>query len=261
MAVIQGRRTGRPVPNVRRQKPLELHDYANAYVCPRNPLRSRRGSTRRSCSPAPGGGLLNLNNWRGRTWAPAIEPAGAARPARIYDLRNTFASDALAAGVSIFTLAKIMGTSVRMIERHNGALLDGGGAAIAGALGALDAERDRAVDCSGKTGERERSGSRLAWRRAVSASLLPFRGCMSGLGPYCAPAGARRSSDAEVRHDVMSAPASAQEQQRDLSDVRGRSRSPLVVTAKGSGRCRGRALSICALCAHTPEARAAREHF
>jgi hypothetical protein len=39
-------------------------------------------------------------------------------PARIYDLRSTFASDALAAGIPVFTLAKIMGTSVAMIERH-----------------------------------------------------------------------------------------------------------------------------------------------
>ena len=39
---------------------------------------------------------------------------------RIYDLRSTFASQALAAGVSVFELARIMGTSVRMIERHYG---------------------------------------------------------------------------------------------------------------------------------------------
>jgi len=44
-------------------------------------------------------------------------------PRRIYDLRSTFASQALAAGVSVFDLGKIMGTSVRMIERHYGALL------------------------------------------------------------------------------------------------------------------------------------------
>jgi hypothetical protein len=39
-----------------------------------------------------------------------------------------------------------MGTSVRMIEQHHGALLDGAVARIAGALDALDAERDRATD-------------------------------------------------------------------------------------------------------------------
>jgi len=68
---------------------------------------------------------------------------GVLRPARIYDLRSTFASDALAAGVSVFELARIMGTSVRMIERHYGALLDGGEPEIAGRLDALDAARER----------------------------------------------------------------------------------------------------------------------
>jgi len=93
--------------------------------------------------PAPGGGLMNLDNFRRREWAPAIEAAGIATPARIYDLRSTFASDALAAGVAIFQLARVMGTSVQMIERHYGALLDGSGAEIAGRLDALDAGRQR----------------------------------------------------------------------------------------------------------------------
>jgi integrase len=95
--------------------------------------------------PASRGGLLQLDNWRRREWAPAVEASGVTRPARIYDLRSTFASDALAAGVSVFELARIMGTSVRMIERHYGALLDGSGAGIAGRLDALDAQRDRAA--------------------------------------------------------------------------------------------------------------------
>ena len=96
--------------------------------------------------PGARGGPLDLHNWSRRVWAPAIEASGVARPARIYDLRSTFASDALAAGVSVFELARIMGTSVRMIERHYGALLDGAGAGIAGRLDALDAERDRHDD-------------------------------------------------------------------------------------------------------------------
>jgi hypothetical protein len=38
-----------------------------------------------------------------------------------------------------------MGISVRMIERHYGALLDGASAGIAARLDALDAERDQAT--------------------------------------------------------------------------------------------------------------------
>jgi integrase len=95
--------------------------------------------------PSPEGRLLNLDNWRRRTWSPAVEASGVAQPARIYDLRSTFGSRALAAGVTVFELARIMGTSVAMIERHYGALLDGAGAGIAGRLDALDADQDRAT--------------------------------------------------------------------------------------------------------------------
>ena len=96
--------------------------------------------------PAPGGGVLNLNNFRRREWAPAIEAAGIQTPARIYDLRSTFASNALAAGVTVFELARIMGTSIEMIERHYGTLLDGSGASIASRLARFEAEQERATD-------------------------------------------------------------------------------------------------------------------
>lgn len=75
----------------------------------------------------------------------AIEASGVRRPARIYDLRSTFASTALAAGIAVFELAKIMGTSVEMIERHYGSLLDGAGASIASRLRAFEAEQNRAT--------------------------------------------------------------------------------------------------------------------
>jgi integrase len=39
-----------------------------------------------------------------------------------YQLRHTFATEALAAGVSIFELARVMGTSVEMIDRTYGHL-------------------------------------------------------------------------------------------------------------------------------------------
>jgi integrase len=100
--------------------------------------------------PAPRGGVLNLDNFRRRQWAPAIETSGVAKPARIYDLRSTFASRALAAGVPVFELAKVMGTSVRMIERHYGTLLDGAGSGIAARLDAFDAEQTQATRQEGR---------------------------------------------------------------------------------------------------------------
>ena len=41
---------------------------------------------------------------------------------RIYDLRHTYATSSLAAGIDIFTLARRMGTSVAMIDRTYGHL-------------------------------------------------------------------------------------------------------------------------------------------
>ncbi|HXV53289.1 MAG TPA: hypothetical protein VD765_08710 [Solirubrobacterales bacterium] len=45
--------------------------------------------------------------------------------------------------MSAFQLARVMGTSIKMIEKHYGALLDGSGAEIAGRLDALDAVREQ----------------------------------------------------------------------------------------------------------------------
>jgi integrase len=65
--------------------------------------------------PAARGGYVNLDTWRTRDWYPALEAAGIERRGP-YQLRHTFATEALAAGVSIFELARIMGTSVAMID-------------------------------------------------------------------------------------------------------------------------------------------------
>jgi integrase len=91
--------------------------------------------------PSRRGGVMNLDNWRRREWAPAIEASGTRTPARIYDLRSTFASNALAAGISVFELARIMGTSTHMIERVYGTLIEGAGADIARRLDAFETER------------------------------------------------------------------------------------------------------------------------
>ncbi len=74
--------------------------------------------------PAPAGGHIEINNWRGREWTPALEAAGV-QHRRIYDLRHTYATWSLAAGVDIFTLARRMGTSVKMIDRTYGHLVAG----------------------------------------------------------------------------------------------------------------------------------------
>jgi len=99
--------------------------------------------------PAKRGGPFDLANFRRREWAPAIEASGIRKPARIYDLRSTFASNALAAGISVFELARVMGTSVAMIERHYGTLIEGAGADIARRLDLFAAEQERASEADG----------------------------------------------------------------------------------------------------------------
>jgi integrase len=71
--------------------------------------------------PAPRGGHIGLDGWRTRRWYPALEAAGLAQRGP-YCLRHTFAAEALAAGISIFELARLMGTSAAMIDLTYGHL-------------------------------------------------------------------------------------------------------------------------------------------
>jgi integrase len=105
---------------------------------------------------APRGGHLDLHNWRARDWKPALSAAGL--PARrIYDMRHTYATFSLAAGVNLFTLARRMGTSVEMIDRTYGHLAPNADAYEADLLDAWDDE-NRADRCaSGADPHREES--------------------------------------------------------------------------------------------------------
>ena len=58
-----------------------------------------------------------------------------------YVLRHTFASNALAAGVGTFELARVMGTSLEMIERTYGHLVRGADDAFRSRLDAFAANR------------------------------------------------------------------------------------------------------------------------
>ena len=72
--------------------------------------------------PGKRGGHLNLNRWRREEWAPAVRAAGLDhRPP--YALRHSFAAWSIAAGIGLFELARMMGTSVEQIDRTYGHLL------------------------------------------------------------------------------------------------------------------------------------------
>ncbi len=72
--------------------------------------------------PSVRGGHLDLHNFRNRNWKPAQRAAGITPLRRVYDLRHTFATFALRAGISTFDLSRYMGTSLAMIDRHYGHL-------------------------------------------------------------------------------------------------------------------------------------------
>jgi integrase len=75
---------------------------------------------------APRGGYLDLHNFRHRDWKPAQRELGIDPIRRIYDLRHSFATFALRAGISTFDLSRYMGASLTMIDRHYGHLAKDG---------------------------------------------------------------------------------------------------------------------------------------
>jgi integrase len=67
---------------------------------------------------SPRGSYLDLHNVRSRSWKPAQKAAGIAPLRRVDDLRHTFATFALRAGISTFDLSPTW--ALAMIDRHYG---------------------------------------------------------------------------------------------------------------------------------------------
>jgi len=88
--------------------------------------------------PGKRGGYLNLGEWRRDEWYPALDSAGLPKLVP-YSLRHTFASFAIAAGVSPFYLARLMGSSVEQIDSTYGHLLPDSEDYLRGLLDAFDA--------------------------------------------------------------------------------------------------------------------------
>src|SRR6266496_3258707 len=75
-------------------------------------VQAQTFSFHRSAAPTS-----DLHNFRTREWKPAQLAAGITPIRRVYDLRHTFATFALRAGVSTFDLSRHMGASLTMIDR------------------------------------------------------------------------------------------------------------------------------------------------
>jgi hypothetical protein len=130
--------------------------------------RARPAAGRWSWRPALPGRpwrLPDLHNFRNRNWKPAQISIGIEPFRRIYDLRHTFATFALLAGISTFELSRYMGASLTMIDRHYGHLARDGREHAIRLLDDLNAPaldaRGRSVDSEKRarcrTGQRNRA--------------------------------------------------------------------------------------------------------
>jgi integrase len=68
------------------------------------------------------GGHLDFRNFNRRHWKPVQRAVGIEPLRDLYDLRHTYATFALRAGVPVFALSRFMGTSIAMIDLHYGHL-------------------------------------------------------------------------------------------------------------------------------------------
>jgi integrase len=112
--------------------------------------------------PTVRGGYLDLHNFRNRNWKAAQLAAGIEPLRRIYDLRHTFATFALRAGISTFDLSRYMGASLTMIDRHYGHLARDG---REHAIRLLDTLNQSAVDVRGRSVDVENADRRRERQR------------------------------------------------------------------------------------------------
>jgi integrase len=83
-------------------------------------LRAREDSS--LLFPNSRGGHLDFRNFNRRHWKPVQKTVGIEPLRDLYDLRHTYATFALRAGVPVFALSRFMGTSIAMIDLHYGHL-------------------------------------------------------------------------------------------------------------------------------------------
>ena len=72
--------------------------------------------------PNARGGRVDFRVFGRRHWKPAQTAAGIEPLRGLYDLRHTYATFALRAGVSVFAVSRFMGSSIAMIDYHYGHL-------------------------------------------------------------------------------------------------------------------------------------------
>ncbi len=68
------------------------------------------------------GGRIDFCSFGRRQWKPAQRAAGIEPLRDLYDLRHTYATFAMRAGVPVFAVSRFMGSSIAMIDYHYGHL-------------------------------------------------------------------------------------------------------------------------------------------
>ena len=119
---------------------------------------SRRDGTAARCS-RPSEAATSTCTTSATAWQPAQVAAGIEPLRRIYDLRHTFATFALRAGISTFDLSRYMGASLTMIDRHYGHLARDG--------------REHAIRCSTSSARANVHGGRWWTLRGHQTSRSP----------------------------------------------------------------------------------------
>ena len=90
------------------------------------------------------GGRINHATFRTRHWTSALAAAGIDHRS-VYTTRHTFAAWSIRAGVQLFYLSRIMGTSVQMLDERYGHLVPDSEEMLRGLLDSYDVreEEDR----------------------------------------------------------------------------------------------------------------------
>jgi integrase len=87
------------------------------------------------------GGRIDFRIFGRKHWRPAQSKAGIDPVRGLYDLRHTYATFALRAGVPVFAVSRFMGTSIAMIDRYYGRLANDSREHAVALLDALAFER------------------------------------------------------------------------------------------------------------------------
>jgi len=112
------------------------------------------------------GGHLDFCNFNRRHWKPVQKSIGIEPLRDLYDLRHTYATFALRAGVPVFALSRFMGTSIAMIDLHYGHLAVDSHEHAVSLLDALALERGRGRWVDTDANDRKAHGDTLSRPRA-----------------------------------------------------------------------------------------------